>query len=186
MMVILDRDGTVVFDRHYLADPAGLEFLPGAAEGLALLHSQGHRLVLITNQSGIGRGLFTEAQLAAVHTRLRQMMSEVGAPLAGIYYCPHAPEADCGCRKPRSELFWRAAAELEFEPSEAVVVGDKGSDVEFGARVGARTILIAPETAPGIGPGPEPIALGRQLKPDYVAADLVQAANAIQSLLKGR
>jgi D-glycero-D-manno-heptose 1,7-bisphosphate phosphatase len=182
MMVILDRDGTIVVDRHYLADPAGLEFLPGAAAGLSLLHQRGHRLVLITNQSGIGRGLFTEAQLESVHERLRQMLHAAGAPLTAIYHCPHAPEADCGCRKPRSELMWRAAAELGFEPSEAVVVGDKDSDIEFGSRVGARTILIAPN----IATDPARIAPARELTPDYVAADLVQAASAIQSLLRRR
>lgn len=175
MIVILDRDGTIVVDRHYLADPAGLEFLPGAAEGLKLLHQQGHRLVLITNQSGIGRGLFSEAQLEAVHVRLRQMMRAAGAPLEAIYYCPHAPEAACECRKPGSKLFWRAAAELGFEPEEAVVIGDKRSDVEFGVRVGARTILISPEPATGRN-GPVP---------DYVVTDLLQAAEAIVGLSTG-
>jgi D-glycero-D-manno-heptose 1,7-bisphosphate phosphatase len=173
MIVILDRDGTIVVDRHYLADPAGLEFLPGAVEGLRALHEQGHRLVLITNQSGIGRGLLSLPQLEAIHARLRQMMREAGAPLEAIYFCPHAPEEGCECRKPRSELFWRAAAELAFAPSDAVVVGDKASDVEFGRRVGARTILIAPEALPG-------------LEPDAVAGDLVQAAQAVRDFAQGR
>jgi len=179
MMVILDRDGTIVVDRHYLADPAGLEFLPGAAAGLRMLHQQGHRLVLITNQSGIGRGLITESQLEAVHARLRQMMRSAGAPLAAIYYCPHTPEAGCACRKPGSELFWRAAAELGFEPDEAVVVGDKSSDVAFGVRVGARTILIASEPATG------PATARSEPAPDYVVTDLVQAADAILGLSTG-
>lgn len=177
MIVILDRDGTLVVDRHYLADPAGLEFLPGAAQGLRALHEQGHRLVVITNQSGIGRGLLTLAQLEAIHERFRHMMREAGAPLEAIYYCPHAPEADCACRKPRSELFWRAAADLGFEPSEAVVIGDKSSDVEFGRRVGAKTILIAAQPGSAIA--------GEGAKSDYVASDLVQAADWIQSLKLG-
>jgi D-glycero-D-manno-heptose 1,7-bisphosphate phosphatase len=178
MMVILDRDGTVVVDRHYLADPAGLEFLPGAAQGLRTLHEHGHRLVLITNQSGIGRGLLSLAQLEAIHARLRRMMREAGAPLEAIYYCPHTPEEGCECRKPRSELFWRAAAELGFGPSDAVVVGDKASDIEFGHNVGAATILIAPVPPAMIAEG-QPAA-------DFVAADLVQAASAIQGLSAGR
>jgi D-glycero-D-manno-heptose 1,7-bisphosphate phosphatase len=178
MIVILDRDGTIVVDRHYLADPAGLEFLPGAAQGLRRLHEQGHRLVVISNQSGIGRGLLTLSQLEAVHERLLQMMREAGAPLEAIYFCPHAPDAGCECRKPRSELFWRAAAELGFKPAEAVVVGDKASDIEFGHRVGVKTIFIAGQpgpTAPGDGP-----------KPDFVATDLVQAASAIQAMSAAR
>jgi D-glycero-D-manno-heptose 1,7-bisphosphate phosphatase len=177
-VVILDRDGTIVVDRPYLADPAGLEFLPGAAAGLRALHEQGLRLVLITNQSGVGRGLLSLGQLEAIHARLRRMMSEAGAPLEAIYFCPHAPEADCACRKPRSELLLRAAAELGFEPADAVVIGDKTSDIEFGARVGARTILIAPQVtdrAPEAG-----------ARPDFVAADLMQAAVAIRELSAGR
>jgi D-glycero-D-manno-heptose 1,7-bisphosphate phosphatase len=174
MIVILDRDGTIVVDRHYLSDPAGLEFLPGAVEGLQSLHAQGHRLILITNQSGIGRGLVTLGQLEAIHERLRAMMSAAGAPLEAIYYCPHAPEADCECRKPRTALISRAAAELGFEPSEAVVIGDKVSDIDFGHRVGATTILISPEPATSSG--------GEGPKADYVAADLVQAADRIHSL----
>jgi D-glycero-D-manno-heptose 1,7-bisphosphate phosphatase len=175
MMVILDRDGTIVVDRHYLADPAGLEFLPGAAQGLRMMHRHGHRLVLITNQSGIGRGLISEAQLEAVHARFRQMMRDAGAPLEAIYYCPHAPETECDCRKPRSALFWRAAAELGFEPDEAVVIGDKASDIAFGERVGARTVLIASE----------PLSATNMPAPDYVATDLVQAAEAILRLSTG-
>jgi D-glycero-D-manno-heptose 1,7-bisphosphate phosphatase len=105
------------------------------------------------------------------------MMREAGAPLAAIYYCPHTPEAACACRKPGSELFWRAAAELGFEPDEAVVIGDRRSDVEFGARVGARTILVASEPAAATArDGPAP---------DYVVTDLVQAADAILGLSTG-
>ncbi len=178
MIVILDRDGTIVVDRPYLADPASLEFLPGAAQGLRSLHQQGHRLVVITNQSGIGRGLLTLGQLQAVHERFRQMMHEAGAPLEAIYFCPHAPDAGCECRKPRSKLFWRAAAEIRFKPSEAVVVGDKASDIEFGHRVGAKTILVT------AGPGPAAPPDGPT--PDFVAADLVQAASAIQAMSAAR
>jgi D-glycero-D-manno-heptose 1,7-bisphosphate phosphatase len=174
VIVVLDRDGTIVVDKHYLSSPAGLEFLPGAVQGLRALHEQGHRLVLITNQSGIGRGLLSLEQLEAIHARLRAMMREAGAPLEAIYFCPHTPEEGCECRKPRSELFWRAAAELGFEASEAVVVGDKASDVDFGHRVGAATILIAPKAGSPTDP--------HDTKADYVTSDLVQAAAWIHSL----
>jgi histidinol phosphatase-like enzyme len=106
------------------------------------------------------------------------MTREAGASIEAIYLCPHTPEDDCECRKPRSELFWRAAAEVGFKPSEAVVIGDKASDIDFGHRVGAKTILIAAEpgsTMTGDGP-----------KPDYVATGLVQAAEVIQALAAGR
>jgi histidinol-phosphate phosphatase family protein len=145
-VVILDRDGTLVVDRPYQHDPDALEFEAGAAEGLRWLHMRGHRLVVITNQSGIGRGLFSVASLAAVHARLRQMVGAAGADLAGIYYCPHAPESGCSCRKPEQGLMQLASAELGFDPRGAIVIGDKPSDVEFGRRAGAMSILLA---APG-------------------------------------
>jgi D-glycero-D-manno-heptose 1,7-bisphosphate phosphatase len=141
-VVILDRDGTMVIDRGYLADPEGLEFEPGAAEALRLLHSSGHRLVVATNQSGVGRGYFTLERLLAMNARLHAMVRAAGAALEAIYYCPHAPEEACDCRKPAQGLMRRAAAELHFDPDTAVVIGDRDSDVEFGRRAGAMTILL--------------------------------------------
>lgn len=142
-VVILDRDGTVIVDRPYQHDPEALAFEAGAAEGLRWLHLRGHRLVVVTNQSGIGRGLFSVEQLDAVHERLRSMVETAGAKLAGIYACPHAPEAGCSCRKPEQALMQRASADLGFDPRDSVVIGDKKSDVEFGRRAGATSILLA-------------------------------------------
>lgn len=142
-VVILDRDGTLVVDRPYQHDPDALEFEAGAAEGVRWLHMRGYRLVVITNQSGIGRGLFSAASLEAVHARLQQMVGAAGADLAAIYYCPHAPEAGCACRKPEQALMQRASAELGFDPRGAIVIGDKNSDVEFGRRAGAMSVLLA-------------------------------------------
>lgn len=159
----------MVFDRGYLDDPAGLEFLPGAAQGLRTLHSRGYRLVVITNQSGVGRGLFPEERVHAMNARLRRMVEEAGAQLEQIYFCPHAPAAGCDCRKPGLKLMAQAAAELGFEPARAAVIGDKLSDIEFGQRVGALTILIAPA-------GPQ---AGTSTASDYVAENLEQAAQII-------
>ncbi len=153
-VVLLDRDGTVVIDRGYLADPAGLEFLPGAAEGLRRLYQGGWRLVIISNQSGVGRGLFTLARLDEMNQRLRQMVREAGADLAGIYCCPHRPEDGCACRKPNVELVRQAAHELQFEPSAAVVIGDRDSDIELGRRLGATSIRLSPQAAASHGARP--------------------------------
>lgn len=142
-VVVLDRDGTIVVDRGYLADPDCLEFLPGATEGLRWLWERGYRLVVITNQSGIGRGFFSEAQLEAVNARLHTLVEAAGAKLTKIYVCPHTPEANCACRKPNLALMEQAATELNFNPRRSVVVGDKESDVEFALRAGARAILIS-------------------------------------------
>jgi D-glycero-D-manno-heptose 1,7-bisphosphate phosphatase len=171
-VVILDRDGTLVIDRGYLGDAAGLEFEPGAAEGLNWLYSHGYRLVVITNQSGVGRGLFTLERLEEMNARLRVMVEDVGARLEGIYYCPHAPDSSCACRKPALGLLTRAVADLGFDPAMAIMVGDKESDIEFGHRAGATTVLIAAN---------EPVAQLR-VRPDVIAPNLLEAARAITSL----
>jgi D-glycero-D-manno-heptose 1,7-bisphosphate phosphatase len=171
-VILLDRDGTIVIDRGYLDNAAGLEFMPGAAQGLRLLHAQGYRLAVITNQSGIGRGLFTLERLEEMNARLTDMVREAGARLEGIYFCPHAPEDRCDCRKPAPGLITQAAADLRFDPATAVVIGDKASDVECGRRAGAATVLIAPEKS---------VSRSR-VKADAVAADLIGAACAVFAL----
>jgi D-glycero-D-manno-heptose 1,7-bisphosphate phosphatase len=172
-VVILDRDGTIVVDHGYLDDPARLEFEPDAAQGLQCLYSNGYRLVVISNQSGVGRGLFTLEQLAAMNARLNAMVEESGARLEGIYCCPHVPDDVCACRKPAQGLMLQAAADLGFNPKSAVVIGDKGSDIEFGRAAGARTILIAANAA-GTH---DPLAAGP--RPDFVSANLLHAARAL-------
>jgi D-glycero-D-manno-heptose 1,7-bisphosphate phosphatase len=169
-VVILDRDGTIVVDRHYLSDPAELELLPGAAEGLRWWSNQGYRLVVITNQSGVGRGMFSVDRLNEIHTRLEEIVRAAGAQIEKIYYCPHTPDANCQCRKPRVELLMRAAAELRFNPAAAIVVGDKETDVEFGHRVGATTIFI----------GSQLDAQDVRHVPDFVAANLADAARLVK------
>jgi D-glycero-D-manno-heptose 1,7-bisphosphate phosphatase len=171
-VVILDRDGTLVIDRGYLSDPAGLEFEPGAAEGVKWLYSRGYRLVVITNQSGVGRGFFSIDRVEAMNERLNVMAEEAGAKLEGIYYCPHAPDDGCACRKPALGLMTRAAAELGFDPKSAIMIGDKESDIEFGRRAGATTILIAAEGS----------AARVRTQADIIAPNLMEAARAITAL----
>jgi D-glycero-D-manno-heptose 1,7-bisphosphate phosphatase len=171
-VIVLDRDGTIVVDRHYLSDPDDLEFEPGAAAGLRKMTDMGFRLVVITNQSGIARGFFSLARLEEIHERLKQMMNSIGAPVEGIYYCPHRPEEGCDCRKPNLGLLRRASEELDFDMSESIVIGDKDSDVEFGQRAGALTIMI------GKG-GPRNQS---SLNPSYFAENLNEAANFINSI----
>jgi D-glycero-D-manno-heptose 1,7-bisphosphate phosphatase len=170
-VVILDRDGTLVVDRGYLDDPAGLEFEPGAAEGMQWLYSHGCRLIVITNQSGIGRGLFTLDRLEAMNARLNVMVEEAGARLEGIYHCPHAPDTGCACRKPALGLLMRAASDLDFDPGSVIMIGDKESDMEFGRRAGARTILIAANSP----------ASHVRIRPDVIAPNLMEAARAVTS-----
>jgi D-glycero-D-manno-heptose 1,7-bisphosphate phosphatase len=171
-VILLDRDGTLVIDRGYLDSAAGLEFLPGAAEGLRLLYAQGYRLVVITNQSGVGRGKFPIERLHEMNARLTTMVSEAGARLEGIYFCPHAPEDNCDCRKPAPGLITQAAAELRFDPGTAVMIGDKDSDIECGRRAGTATVLISSGKS---------VSRSR-IKADAVAADLIGAACAVFAL----
>jgi D-glycero-D-manno-heptose 1,7-bisphosphate phosphatase len=167
-VAILDRDGTLVIDREYLADPAGLEFEPGAEEGVRLLHAARYRLIVITNQSGVGRGLIPIEQLRAMNERLFAMVAATGARLEGIYFCPHLPAAGCECRKPGQALMRKAAAELGFHPRTAVVIGDRDSDVEFGRRAGARTVRITQQPLPADA-----------VRADFEARDLAEAARLL-------
>ena len=165
--VILDRDGTIVVDRGYLDDPAQLRFLPGAAEGLRLWHERGHPLVILSNQSGIGRGRLSIERVREVNAQLLQMIEAAGARIAGVYFCPHRPEDHCACRKPEPQLLLEAAAELGFDPARTVVIGDKSSDVGLGRRVHALTLLVSPDGR---------ASDGLPCEPDYVVSNLLEAA----------
>lgn len=140
--VALDRDGTLVVERNYLSDPDDLELIPGAAAALRQLREMGLGLVVLTNQSAIGRGRFSEARLAEIHERLTELLRASGVRLDGLYHCPHTPEHGCRCRKPQPGLMERAAHELGFDPRQSIVIGDKPCDVELGRSVGATTLLV--------------------------------------------
>jgi len=142
--VFLDRDGTLIVDRHYLSDPAGVVLLPGAGGAVRRLNQAGLAVVLVTNQSGIGRGLFSEADYLATHARLLELLASEGARLDGAYFCPLAPDADDpeGSRKPGTGMFLRAARELDLDPAASWFVGDRLRDVLPGRRLGGRGILV--------------------------------------------
>ncbi len=173
---VLDRDGTIVVDRGHLADPRELELEPGAAAGLRGLSALGLGLVVVTNQSVVGRGLLDLPGLAAIHRALEALLAREGVRLDGIYACPHTPEDDCDCRKPRTGLLERAARELHFDASRAFVIGDKACDVDLGRRAGATTILV--DTGYGKETAGDPAVV-----PDHRAADLAAAAGLVASLL---
>lgn len=149
--VFFDRDGTLIQDRHYLGDPAGVELLPGAAAALRRLNRAGVPVVIITNQSGIGRGYFSEADYHAVQRRLVALLAAGGAWADAVYHCPHAPDhaPACACRKPRPGLFELAAREHALDLARSVYVGDRLRDVEPGLSCGGTGILIGSgESAP--------------------------------------
>ncbi len=141
--VLLDRDGTINDDVNYLSDPDDLVFLPGAVAGLRKMAAMDLPLIVVTNQSGIARGYFTEADLTAVHVRLTQMLAAEGLVLAGIYHCPHEPEDGCGCRKPLPGMVESARRDIDFDPARSFMIGDKKADVDLGKAVGATRILVS-------------------------------------------
>lgn len=176
--VILDRDGVINVERHYLSDPEQVELIPGAAEGLKRLRDLGLGLVVVTNQSGVGRGYFDEATLARIHSRLRELLSAAGVKLDGIYYCPHRPDGECACRKPAAGLVLQAAREHHFDPAESFLVGDKKCDIDLGKRVGATTFLVL------TGHGGEAFC-NLSVEPNYVASSLEHAAAIIADVVEG-
>ncbi|MCU0509940.1 MAG: HAD family hydrolase [Anaerolineae bacterium] len=177
--VFLDKDGTLVVDVPYNVDPDRMALMPGAGEALRRLSDAGYELIVVSNQSGVARGLFAESALSAVEQRLREMLAEYGAALSGFYYCPHHPAGavseyavECDCRKPAPGLILRAAAEHGIDFSGSWMIGDILNDVEAGRRAGCRTILLdnGNETE---------WELSRERLPDCVVSDLRHAADRI-------
>jgi HAD superfamily hydrolase (TIGR01662 family) len=136
--VLLDRDGTLVVDVPYNGDPERVQPLPGVREGLERLRTAGLRLAVVSNQSGIARGLITAAQVEAVNRRVDELLG----PLGPFVYCPHGPDDGCACRKPRPGLVRDAASRLDVRPARCIMVGDIGSDLAAAAAAGADGILV--------------------------------------------
>ena len=176
--VLLDRDGTIVVEKHYLSDPDELELIDGAAAALRRLSELEVGLVVVTNQSGVGRGYFDVERVEAIHGRLQERLAAAGVELDAILYCPHHPEAGCGCRKPATGLAEQAAARLGFDPARSFVVGDLPSDIGLGRALGATTLLVR------TGHGADTERRGRA-RPDHVVDDLAAAARRIEELLAG-
>ena len=174
--MVLDRDGTVIVERHYLSDPDQVELLSGAAAGLKRFRELGLGVVLVTNQSAIGRGFFDQLRLERIHRRLRDLLQAERVWLDGIYFCPHTPDDQCACRKPRPGMIETAADELDFDQRLCFVIGDNECDIALGRRVGATTILVR------TGYGAQVAAEGKA-HPDYVVDDLAEAAQLIESLV---
>jgi D-glycero-D-manno-heptose 1,7-bisphosphate phosphatase len=164
---LLDRDGVINADSdEYIKSVAEWRALPGSLEAIARLSAAGFTIGVITNQSGIGRGLFNEATLAAIHAHMRRAVEAAGGRIDAIHYCPHLPGAGCDCRKPKPGLLHTAAAALGADLRNAPFIGDKLSDVAAARAVGARPILVGERV------GETPAGVER-------FADLAAAADAL-------
>jgi D-glycero-D-manno-heptose 1,7-bisphosphate phosphatase len=177
--VFLDKDGTLIDDVPYNVDPALIRLAPGAAEGLSVLAAAGFRLIVVTNQSGVARGCFREEALAAVETRLRELLGDLGVNLDGFYYCPHHPAGtvreyavSCLCRKPAPGLILHASRDLGIDLQRSWLIGDILNDIEAGRRAGCRTILL------DNGNETEWVLSAGRL-PHHTAPDLAEAARII-------
>lgn len=146
----LDRDGTLIRDAHFLRDPAGVELISGVPAALQTLAAAGFALVVITNQSGIARGMLSEADYQAVRTRLDELLAAEGVTLTASYHCPHEPERSgpCECRKPGTLLYRRAATDHGLDVTRSVYLGDRWRDVAPGRALGGRGILIPSPATP--------------------------------------
>lgn len=138
--VFFDRDGTLMEEVHYCGDPAKVKLYPGVPEALGRLKKAGYLTFIVTNQSGIGRGLITEAQYRLVQNELLRQIGE-GA-IDASYYCPDAPGVPSDRRKPQPGMVFEAAAEFDLDLAASYFIGDKAADVECGRRAGTRTILV--------------------------------------------
>ncbi|MCL7980375.1 MAG: HAD family hydrolase [marine benthic group bacterium] len=142
--VFLDRDGTLIDDPGYLSDPSCVALRQGAAEAVGLLNEAGIPVIVVTNQSGIGRGYYTEYDFRAVQAEVERQLAVHGSRLDAVYYCPHDPDAQtCECRKPGTGLFERAAADLGIRLDRCLYIGDRVRDLTPGLALGGDAILVA-------------------------------------------
>jgi D-glycero-D-manno-heptose 1,7-bisphosphate phosphatase len=150
---------TVIEERPYLHDPKQVRLLPNAAAGLRALRDAGLKLALVTNQSGVGRGLFGLDAVSRVNERVIALLAREGVTIDEVFVCPHAPEEGCACRKPGTRMLETAARRLGADPSKTFVIGDKLCDIEMGRRAGATALLVR------TGWGRRPV--GRRCAPLY-------------------
>ena len=181
--VFLDRDGTINEEVGYVNHVDRFVLLPRSGQAIRLLNEHRFKTVVITNQAGVARGYFAESLVKKVHQKMKDLLEREGAYLDGIYYCPHHPDVGspryrktCQCRKPNTGLVEWAAKELDIDCSKSYVIGDRGTDLAFGEKIGATGILVLT----GYGRG-EWEYFGKQwrVKPDYVAPDLYEAVQWI-------
>lgn len=168
--VFLDRDGTIIIDKVYLNDSQQVEFLPGAIDGLKELKKNGYLLIVVTNQSGIARGLVQKENLEKIHARMQEILRAENIQIDGFYYSPHAADSNHPMRKPNPGMLLQAAKEHRIDLAASFMIGDKPIDVEAGHRSGVKSVLIGSAVDSSDA--------------DFVAADLGSAAQWILQIRK--
>ncbi len=183
--LFVDRDGTLIEDRHFLSDPNDIELIPGGVDALKEARRRGYKIVIVSNQSGVARGYFDRETVERVHQRLLDMLMAAGLEIDGLYYCPHYPGGEveqfdrrCDCRKPSPGMAEQAAADLHIDLRRSVVIGDKLDDLFLGLVMGGRSVLVRT----GYGSTHESKLHGLDAVPGVARADTL--ADAVQDLLK--
>ena len=180
--IFIDRDGTINEDIGYVSHPDDLFIYPFAADAIRRLNQAGLKVIIITNQSGIARGFYSETTLEAIHHKLGRELAREKAKIDAVYYCPHHPRHGnqhyrkvCDCRKPQTAMLERAAAEHEINLSQSYVIGDKASDINLATNAGAKGVLVM------TGYGAETYANLERFPcyPTIIAKDLLEAVNLI-------
>jgi len=186
--IFFDRDGTLNTEVDYLSRPEELQLIPNAAQAIREANEFGVKVLIITNQSGIARGLFTEHDLEAIHERLRLLLARHGAHVDGIYFCPHHPEfgvapyrKSCRCRKPKTGMLSKAASEHGVDLKQSFVIGDRCIDMQAGRAAGCTTTLVLT----GYGAVERDECL-EQTRVDHVAPSAFEAWQFVKSVLKKR
>jgi D-glycero-D-manno-heptose 1,7-bisphosphate phosphatase len=187
--IFIDRDGTINEDSGYISTPDDLIIYPFAAEAVRLINESNLKAIVITNQSGIARGIYTEATLDAIHNRVREELARDGAHIDAIYYCPHHPHIGddryrkmCDCRKPGTGMLVQAAREHDIDLAHSYVIGDKASDINLATNAGARGVLVM------TGYGRETLANQDRwpCAPAIIADDLLDAVKRILDISQTR
>lgn len=164
--VFLDRDGTINVDKEYVHKVKDLEFIPGVLEALAKLAKMEYRIIIITSQSGIGRGYYTQNDYEIFTNNMLNKIKRYGGRIDAVYFCPHHPNAGCECRKPKPKMILDAAKDFNIKLSKSYMIGDKKADVEMGRNAGCKTISVM-------------TGKGEKSNADYAAKNLADAIDAI-------
>jgi D-glycero-D-manno-heptose 1,7-bisphosphate phosphatase len=187
--IFLDRDGTINEDIGYASHPDELHIYSFAAEAIRLINQAGFKVIVVTNQSGIARGLYDEAMLAAIHEKLTAELARQGARIDAVYYCPHHPrignqtyKKECSCRKPQTAMLEQAAREHHINLAESFVIGDKASDINLATNAGAQGVLVM------TGYGSSTLANLERLPcyPAIIGEDLLEAVRLILSAVRSQ
>jgi histidinol-phosphate phosphatase family protein len=175
--ILLDRDGTLIVEKNYLHDPNEVELIPGAAAALFNARNRGWGIVCVSNQAGVGRGLFEESAVDAVNQKVEQLLNARGASIDEYYFCPDHPNMPSTHRKPAPGMALDAARDFDIDLKESLVIGDKPCDIELGQAVGAKTVLV--RTGYGAEHGAK-----RDCQPDFVI-DSIADLSAILDQISG-